>query len=369
MDSRKIIHVDMDAFYASVEQRDNKELKGKPVIVGGDPTQRGVVSACSYEARRFGIHSAMASKTAYRLCPQAVFIRPRFDAYKEASYLIREVFFEYTDLVEPLSLDEAFLDVTHNKNGIQSATEIAREIKKKIKENTDLTASAGVSYNKFLAKIASDFDKPDGLTVVTPERAREFIDTLAIKKFFGIGKATEKKFLDMGIKTGLQLRQLEKDVLQKIFGKAGEYYYYIARGIDNREVNPERIRKSMSCEITLQKDTTDKNIISDVIDNLSLRLEKMMDRHDRRGKTITLKVKYHDFSSITRSITADKYIEDRKTVLAYIEELLPKTDVYSKEVRLLGMGISNFEGDDDDKEQDDEQLQFAFDIKSFPKNA
>jgi len=239
----------MDAYYASVEQRDRPEFKGKPVIVGGDPKSRGVVAACSYEARKFGIHSAMASSTAYRLCPDAVFIRPRFDMYRAVSTQIREIFYEYTDLVEPLSLDEAFLDVTENYKGMPSATIIAKEIKREIYRRTGgLTASAGISFNKFLAKVASDINKPDGITVITPEMADEFIDRLPIRKFFGVGKVTEEKMLNLGIKTGADLKQYRKEQLIQLFGKSGNYFYDIAHGLDDRPVQPNRIRKSMGKE-------------------------------------------------------------------------------------------------------------------------
>src|SRR5210317_1660639 len=234
---RKIIHIDMDAFYASVEQRDRPELKGKPVIVGGDPQSRGVVAACSYEAREFGIHSAMASATAYRLCPDAVFIRPRFDVYRAVSSEIRKIFCEYTDLVEPLSLDEAFLDVTKNYMGMPSATLIAKEIKRKIYCKTGkLTASAGVSFNKFIAKVASDMNKPDGITVITPDMAEEFIDQLPIRKFFGVGKVTEAKMRSLGIQTGADLKRFQKEKLVEIFGKSGSYFFDIAHGMEHRPV-------------------------------------------------------------------------------------------------------------------------------------
>ncbi|CAB1061728.1 DNA polymerase IV (EC [Olavius sp. associated proteobacterium Delta 1] len=255
---RKIIHLDMDAFYASVEQRDTPELKGKPVIVGGDPNHRGVVAACSYEARKFGIHSAMASSTAYKLCPDAIFIRPRFDVYKAVSSEIREIFHEYTNLVEPLSLDEAFLDVTENFKEMVSATLIAKEIKNQIYSRTGrLTASAGVSFNKFLAKVASDINKPDGITVVTPEMAASFIDRLPIRKFFGVGKVTEEKMIGFGIKTGADLKKYKKEKLIQIFGKSGNYFYNIAHGKDDRPVEPNRIRKSIGKETTLPEDIDD----------------------------------------------------------------------------------------------------------------
>jgi len=254
MNSRKIIHIDMDAFYASVEQRDHPQLRGKPVIVGGDPGSRGVVATCSYEARRFGIHSAMSSARAYRLCPQAIFVRPRFDVYRAVSAQIREIFHQHTDLVEPLSLDEAYLDVTENKQQIASATWVAREILQQIYKQTALTASAGVSYNKFLAKLASDIDKPAGLTVVTPEQAEAFIGQLPVRRFHGIGRVTEKKLLARGIASGADLRRCSLAELEHLFGSAGQYFYDIARGIDTRPVVPNRVRKSIGKETTLAED-------------------------------------------------------------------------------------------------------------------
>src|SRR5210317_2501448 len=291
---RKIIHIDMDAFYASVEQRDRPELKGKPVIVGGDPQSRGVVAACSYAAREFGIHSAMASSTAYRLCPDAVFIRPRFDVYRAVSSQIREIFCEYTELVEPLSLDEAFLDVTENYMNMASATLIAREIKKKIFNRTGkLTASAGVSFNKFIAKVASDINKPDGITVITPDMADEFIDRLPIRKFFGVGKVTEEKMLNIGIKTGADLKRYKKEQLIQIFGKSGNYFYDIAHGLDDRPVEPNRIRKSIGKETTFPEDIDDTNQMVEILENIADRLENSLIKHEAKGRTITLKIKLY----------------------------------------------------------------------------
>ena len=287
---RKIIHIDMDAFYASIEQRDNPKLKGKPVIVGGAPDKRGVVAACSYEARKFGIHSAMSSSRAHKVCPEAIFIRPRFDVYRAVSAQIREIFLEYTDLVEPLSLDEAFLDVTENKKGMSSATLIAQEIKKKIYGKTNLTASAGVSFNKFLSKVASDIDKPNGLTVITPEEADEFIDKLPIRKFFGIGEVTEKKMLDMGIKTGSDLKKIDKSRLIELFGKVGDHYYDIVHGEDSRPVNPHRIRKSIGKETTLNEDIDNIEQMIEILNQLALEVEELLKKHDIKGKTFTLKV-------------------------------------------------------------------------------
>jgi DNA polymerase-4 len=341
---RKIIHIDMDAFYASVEQRDRPELKGKPVIVGGDPQSRGVVAACSYEARKFGIHSAMASSTAYRLCPDAVFIRSRFDVYRAVSAQIREIFCEYTDLVEPLSLDEAFLDVTKNYRGISSATLIAQEIKKKIYKRTGkLTASAGVSFNKFIAKVASDMNKPDGITVITPEMADEFIDSLPIRKFFGVGKVTEEKMLNLGIKTGADLKKYEKEQLIQLFGKSGSYFFNIAHGNDDRPVEPNRIRKSIGKETTLLEDIDDTDQMLEILENIADRLENSLMKRDAKGGTITLKVKYFDFQSVTRSITIDEPADSASVIMKYVRPLLSKTEAGEKKVRLLGISISNFD--------------------------
>jgi DNA polymerase-4 len=301
---RKIIHIDMDAFYASVEQRDRPEIKGKPVIVGGDPNSRGVVAACSYEAREFGIHSAMASSTAYKLCPQAVFIRPRFDAYRAVSSEIREIFYEYTDLVEPLSLDEAFLDVTENFKGMPSATLIAREIKKKIYEKTGkLTASAGVSFNKFLAKIASDLNKPDGITVITPEMADEFIDRLPIRKFFCVGKVTEEKMVNLGSKTGAYLKKFEKEQLIEFFRKSGSYFYDIAHGMDERPVEPNRIRKSIGKETTFSEDLDDTDQMPEILEDIAVRLEDSLIKREAKGRTLTLTARFRNNVSTQRVIT------------------------------------------------------------------
>jgi DNA polymerase-4 len=334
----------MDAFYASVEQRDRPELKGKPVIVGGDPQSRGVVAACSYEARKFGIHSAMASSTAYKLCPDAVFVRSRFDAYREVSSQIREIFCEYTDLVEPLSLDEAFLDVTENHKGLPSATLIAQEIKRKIFLRTGgLTSSAGVSFNKFIAKVASDINKPDGITVITPNMADDFIDRLPIRKFFGVGKVTEEKMLSHGIKTGADLKKFEKDQLIHLFGKSGSYFYNIAHGNDDRPVEPNRIRKSIGKETTLLEDIDDTDQMLEILENIADRLENSLIKREAKGRTITLKIKYFDFQSVTRSITIDEPADTAAVIIKYIQPLLSKTEAGEKKVRLLGISISNFD--------------------------
>jgi DNA polymerase-4 len=340
---RKIIHVDMDAFYASVEQRDNPHLKGKPVIVGGDPRSRGVVAACSYEARKFGIHSAMACAMAYRLCPQAIFIRPRFDVYKAVSHQIREVFFRYTELVEPLSLDEAFLDVTVNKQGISSATQIAQQIRREIVYKTHgLTASAGVSFNKFLAKVASDCNKPNGITVITPEQAPAFIDQLPIRKFFGVGKVTEERMHNLGINTGADLKKFSLERLTDLFGKAGTYYYHIARGEDNRPVEPDRVRKSYGKETTLETDIDDTDQMLAILDGLARRVVDGLNREDRQGLTLTLKIKYHDFQSVTRSVTSSEPFTDAELIMDRLQQLLANTEAGEIKVRLLGISVSNF---------------------------
>ena len=334
----------MDAFYASVEQRDRPELKGKPVIVGGEPNSRGVVAACSYEARKFGIHSAMASSIAYKRCPQAVFIRPRFDAYRAVSADIREIFYEFTDLIEPLSLDEAFLDVTENHKGIVAATLVAKEIKKKIREKTgNLTASAGVSFNKFIAKVASDFNKPDGITVVTPEMADEFIDKLPIRKFFGVGKVTEEKMLNLGIQTGADLKKFNKENLIQLFGKSGIYFYNIAHGRDERPVEPNRIRKSIGKETTLLEDIDDTEQMLEILERIAMRLESSLIKREAKGRTITLKIKYFDFQSITRSITVEEPADNASAIMKYVKPLLSKTEAGRKKVRLLGISISSFD--------------------------
>lgn len=342
---RKIIHVDMDAFYAAVEQRDNPALRGKPVIVGGDPGSRGVVATCSYEARAFGIHSAMSSARAYRLCPQAIFVRPRFDAYRKVSLQIRELFHEYTDMVEPLSLDEAFLDVTENKPGIAYASQVAREILQGIFQRTGLTASAGVSYNKFLAKIASDVKKPAGLTVVTPEQAEAFIDRLPIRRFHGVGRVTEKRMLARGIVHGADLRQCSLEDLQRWFGKSGQYYYDIARGVDKRAVLPNRVRKSIGKETTLTEDCADKGEMVLILDKLANKVETLLAARHTSGLTLTLKVKYDDFQNVTRSVTQSEPIEDATTILSLAEQMLARTEAGMRPVRLLGLTISNLTTD------------------------
>lgn len=337
---RKIIHIDMDAFYASVEQRDNPEYKGQPVVVGGTPEQRGVVAACSYEARKFGIHSAMSATQAHQRCPHAVFLKPRFTVYREVSAVVQSVFREFTDLVEPLSLDEAYLDVTLNEDFSGSATLIAKEIKRIIKEKTDLNASAGVSYNKFLAKIASDMDKPDGLYLITPEQGPEFIKTLPVRKFHGIGKATEKRMKAYGIHTGADLLQRDLNELLKKFGKAGHFYYSISRGIDLRPVNNKRIRKSVGKETTFSKDIGDVEEMIGILEELSNGVARILFDKNILAQTITLKVKYADFEQITRSQTIEKPTLAASNIFEAVKELLTKTEVDKRKVRLLGVSTS-----------------------------
>jgi DNA polymerase IV len=338
---RKIIHVDMDAFYASVEQRDFPEYRGKPVVVGGSPQGRGVVAAASYEARKFGIRSAMPASRAVQLCPNAIFLKARFDVYREVSQQIREIFHEYTDLVEPLSLDEAYLDVTENYRNNPSATLIAREIKQKIREKTGLTASAGVAGNKFLAKIASDLDKPDGLSVITPEEAEEFIENLPIGDFYGVGKATRHKMEKLGIKNGRDLKKWDEVDLAKHFGKSGHHYYRIVRGIDNRAVKPDRIRKSIGKERTFSEDVSDLEWIRDFLDELSEKISRSMQKLQASGKTITLKVRYKNFETVTRSVTLGHFTNRAEELSSMAKNLLSETEAGIREVRLLGISVSS----------------------------
>jgi DNA polymerase-4 len=308
---RKIIHIDMDAFYASVEQRDNPELRGKPVAVGGS-RERGVVAAASYEARKFGVRSALPSVTAKRKCPELIFVKPRFDAYKAISVQIRKIFAEYTPVIEPLSLDEAYLDVTENLRGIISATRIAEEIRARIRAETELTASAGVSYNKFLAKLASDHRKPDGLFVITLELGPGFVETLPVRKFHGVGPATARKMARLGIETGLDLRAQTQTFLQQHFGKAGLYYYWAARGVDERPVRADRTRKSVGAENTFPADLFTYEAARDALREIIDKVWGYCERSNIRGRTVTLKVKFSNFQQITRSRTGQTRDRDPK---------------------------------------------------------
>jgi DNA polymerase-4 len=336
---RKIIHIDMDAFYASVEQRDHPELRGRPVAVGGS-RERGVVAAASYEARKFGVHSAMPSVTARRKCPELVFVPPRFEVYKAVSLQIRAIFAEHTPLIEPLSLDEAYLDVTENLQGIASATEIAQRIRASIKAETGLTASAGISYNKFLAKLASDHRKPDGLFVITPRMGPAFVEALPVGKFHGVGPATSARMNRLGIHTGLDLRAQGMAFLQQQFGKAGPYYYWIARGLDERPVRPDRIRKSVGAENTFATDLATLEAASTALQPIVEKVWRYCEGAGIRGRTVTLKVKYADFSQVTRSRTGTAPVANRgeleQVSLALLEPLFP----VPRGIRLLGVTLS-----------------------------
>lgn len=330
----------MDAFYASVEQRDNPSLKGLPVAVGHDGP-RGVVAAASYEARRFGVRSAMPSQRARRMCPQLVFVPCRFDVYKAVSASVHEIFHEYTDIIEPISLDEAFLDVTVNKPGIPLAVDIAVEIKRKIRERLNLVASAGVSYNKFLAKVASDYRKPDGLCTIHPDQALQFIERLPIEDFWGVGPVTARRMHSLGIHDGGLLRQCSLELLTHEFGKAGRIYYDFARGVDLRPVMPERVRKSIGCEFTLDHDiSTDSEVDAEVVHAVS-ELAGRISRKGFHGMTLTLKVKFHDFTQITRSITQAVELATETQILPLARQLAREVDYASHPIRLIGLSVSN----------------------------
>lgn len=340
---RKIIHVDMDAFFAAVEQRDFPNYQHKPIIVGGKPNARGVVAACSYEARQYGIHSAMPSSQAYRLCPHAIFVKPRFDAYQEASTLIRQIFLSYTDLVEPLSLDEAYLDVSASTLNKGSATLIAKDIKREILQKTKLVASAGVSYNKFLAKIASDMDKPDGLYLITPQQGEAFVDKLSVGKIHGVGKATEKKMHALGIKLGRDLREQSLLFLQHHFGKTGLYYYNIARADDYRPVVSQRCRKSVGVETTFQVDIKERAQVLQHLKQLFGKALKKLDDQKMTAQTLTIKIKYHDFVQITRRATLSSTISSFLEPALIFDKLLNNTEVGRRKIRLLGVTLSSLQ--------------------------
>lgn len=337
--NRKIIHVDMDAFYASVEQMDNPALRGKPIAVGGSEN-RGVVAAASYEARKFGVHSAISGVMAKKNCPDLIFVPPRFDRYKQISSKIQKIFYEYTDLVEPLSLDEAYLDVTINKKGNPSATLLALEIRQRIFDEVGLTASAGISINKFVAKIASDYNKPNGQKTVNPEEVVSFLEELAIRKFHGVGKVTTEKMYQLGIFTGLELKNKSLDFLEKHFGKSGNFYYNVVRGIHNSEVKSNRITKSVAAEHTFDVNLSSEIFMMEKLENIANSLEKRLKRHNVAGKTITLKIKYSDFSQQTRSKTLPYFISDKTLLLEIVSELLYQERMKDS-VRLLGISVSN----------------------------
>ena len=337
--NRKIIHIDMDAFYASVEQLDNPALRGKPVAVGGNEI-RGVVSAASYEARKFGVRSAISGVLAKKNCPDLIFVKPRFDRYKEISNKIRKIFYDYTDLVEPLSLDEAYLDVSQNKKGNPSATLIAQEIRLRILNELGLTASAGISINKFVAKVASDFNKPNGQKTVTPDEVLVFLEELPIRKFYGVGKVTTEKMYQLGIFTGLDLKSKTLEFLKKNFGKSGSFYYYVVRGIHNSEVKSDRITKSVAAEHTFNENLSSEIFMQEKLETIAEELSRRLKKHNIAGKTVTLKIKYSDFSQQTRSKTLPYFISDKSLLYDTAKELLYQERMKDS-VRLLGISLNN----------------------------
>jgi DNA polymerase IV len=354
--NRKIIHIDMDAFFASVEQLDNPDLRGKPIAVGG-AENRGVVSAASYEARKFGIRSAMSGVLAKKYCPELIFVKPRFERYKEISQSIRKIFYEYTDCVEPLSLDEAYLDVTTNKKGNPSATLLAQEIRLRILNELGLTASAGISINKFVAKIASDFNKPNGQKTVNPDEVIAFLEVLPIRKFYGVGKVTTEKMYQLGIFTGFELKSKSLEFLSTHFGKSGIHYYHVVRGIHNSEVKSDRITKSVAAEHTFDVNLTSEIFMMEQLESIANTLEKRLKKNQIAGKTITLKIKYSDFSQQTRSKTLPYFISDKGMLLETVKELLYQERL-NDSVRLLGISLSNL--NTEQKKTVVVQLKFAF---------
>ena len=356
---RKIIHIDMDAFYASIEQMDHPELRGKPIAVGGS-RERGVVAAASYEARRYGVHSALASSIAARRCPNLIFVKPRFDRYKEVSQKIMEIFWEYTDLVEPLSLDEAYLDVTYNKKGLKSAIKIALLIRKEINERVGLTASAGVSFNKFLAKTASDLDKPDGLSVILPEKAIAFMEKLPIEKFHGIGKVTAKRMKDSGIHFGADLMKLNRSELVGNYGKAGKHYYNIITANDHRDVKPNRLRKSIGAENTFSTDIIEEERVMSELLKIHETVINRLQKNGRKGRTITLKIKYFDFQQKTRSKSIEQYTDDSDVIWEMVKSLVNTPAFPEKAIRLLGITISQLDNQENEPIVEKGQLTLKF---------
>lgn len=353
---RKIIHIDMDAFYASVEQMDFPELRGKPIAVGGSEN-RGVVSAASYEARKFGVRSAISGVLAKKNCPELIFVKPRFDRYKEISKKIHAIFFDYTDLVEPLSLDEAYLDVTQNKKGNPSATLIAQEIRMRIYNEVGLTASAGISVNKFVAKIASDYNKPNGQKTVNLDEVIPFLEELPIRKFYGVGKVTTEKMYQLGIFTGLELKSKSVEFLSTHFGKSGAFYYQVVRGIHTSEVKPNRITKSVAAEHTFDANLSSEIFMLEQLETIAVNLERRLKKYNIAGKTVTLKIKYSDFTQQTRSKTVPYFIFDKALILENVKELLYQERMKDS-VRLLGISLSNL--NTEQKKTVVVQLQFAF---------
>ena len=341
---RKIIHVDMDMFYAAVELLERPELRDKPVVVGGSPKSRSVVTTANYVARKYGIHSAMSCAEAYRRCPECIFIKPDFPKYQKYSEIIRSIFFKYTDLVEPLSLDEAYLDVTVNKTGEPSATRIARAIKNDIFELTGLTASAGVAPNMFVAKIASDYKKPDGLTVVPPEKVLDFIRPLPVRRIPGIGPKSDAHMAKLGIRTVAELAAQTHEWLEKNFGSFGQYLWEISRGIDEREVTPSWERKSLGAEETFERDLLDLQLIEDYLRYCARSVFDQLTKEGKRARTVTLKIKYHDFRSVTRRRTLDDFIATADEIFAVARDLLSRTDAGRVKIRLAGLSLSTFSG-------------------------
>jgi len=340
---RKIIHVDMDAFFAAVEQRDHPELRGKPVAVGGSPDRRGAVAAASYEARKFGVRSAMPSRTAQHRCPELIFVKPRFEVYRAVSEQIRSIFHDYTERVEPLALDEAYLDVTGHADHGGSATLLAREIKQRIYQTTALTASAGISVNKFLAKLASGLNKPNGLTLISPEEAEDFVAALAIEKFYGVGEATAAKMHHLGIQTGADLRRWSEVDLVQQFGKVGQFYFKIVRGIDDRPVNPNRIRKSVGAERSFDPDLTQVKDMQQAIAAIAETVAQRLTAHHLRGRTITLKIRYSNYELLTRSRTLTEAVRDAGILTQVAINLLEGTEARARSVRLLGITVSSLD--------------------------
>ena len=356
---RKIIHIDMDAFYASVEQLDNPELKNKPLAVGGSE-KRGVVAAASYEARKFGVRSAMSGILAKKLCPDLIFVKPRFDRYKEISKQIKNLFFQYTDLVEPLSLDEAYLDVTNNKKGNPSATLIAQEIRNLIFEELQLKASAGISINKFVAKIASDVNKPNGQKTVPPEEVETFVANLDVRKFHGIGKVTAEKMYQLGIFTGADLKTKSIEFLENNFGKSGVRFHELSRGIDHNPVLPDRIRKSLAAEYTFESNLASEIYMLEQLKGITLEVSKRLEHQNTCGKTITLKIKYSDFNIQTRSKTLEDYTNNYDVIYKTVTDLLLSNEL-NNSVRLLGISISNLDNTNTPKDDNvSSQLRFKF---------
>jgi DNA polymerase IV len=367
---RKIIHIDMDAFFASIEQRDDPSLRGVPVIVGGSPDKRGVVATASYEARKFGVHSAMPSATAKRLCPAAVFVRPRMQAYKEASREVMAVLHRYTDLVEPVSIDEAYIDVTTNKADLPFASQVAKAIKRDILDATQLTASAGVGPNKFIAKIASDMHKPDGLTVVQPEDLLELLADLPVRKVPGIGPVTEKRFAAMGVRTVGEMRQRSEQELVDAFGKSGHWFYSLARGEDDRAVETTHVRRSLGAETTFDADLVRREDLVAELARLAREVERRLARNNTRGRTVTLKLTYADFTKVTRSVTLDRYCDTADALHEAVTALLDHTEGGLRPVRLLGITVSNLEADEKRDEVEESGVrQLLFPFARNPKDA